>query len=240
MCRKERAVAGDVLEVPLFPLHVVLFPGMALPLHIFEPRYRRMTSDCLDSNLPIGIVLAAPGDKAGHEPPARVGTFARIIDYARLSDGRYNLLTIGTQRFRIVEEDHRSHLYLSGQVEPLEDRADEDERELTSLAAEARQTLLVYLHTVLTLLGNEDRNLSIPNDARDLSFLIATCLGCEDSQKQQLLETTSVAARLEAGMRGLREEIVALERQMQSDTGNTGNGGNENGNGEAQPPFGLN
>src|SRR6185312_15492354 len=139
--------------IPLFPLHVVLFPGMALPLHVFEPRYRRMTSDCLDSNLPIGIVLALPGSIQGHEIPAPVGTFARIVDYERLPDGRYNLLTVGTQRFRIVEEERESHLYLAAQVEPLDDVPDADVRQQAQLAAEAHEMLGVYLRTVLALLG---------------------------------------------------------------------------------------
>ena len=211
--RKGYDVAGTVLEIPLFPLHVVLFPGMALPLHIFEPRYRRMTSDCLDSNLPIGIVLAMPGSVHGHEIPARVGTFARIIDYARLPDGRYNLLTIGTQRFRIVEESKGSQLYLTGRVEPLDDVPDADAREQAYLAAEAHEALAVYLRTVLALLGSEERAIAVPEDAAELSFLIATCLGCDDDQKQHILEITSVSARLAAGIHGLRHEIEALERQ---------------------------
>jgi Lon protease-like protein len=218
-------VAGTSLEIPLFPLHVVLFPGMALPLHIFEPRYRRMTSDCLDSNLPFGIVLAMPGRIHGHEIPARVGTFARIVDYERLPDGRYNLLTIGTQRFHIVEEPRDNHLYLMGRVEPLDDVPDADAREQAYLAAEAHEALAVYLRTVLTLLGSEDRAIAVPEDAADLSYLIATCLSCEDDQKQRMLEITSVSARLEAGIRGLRGEIAALERQSGS------------GNDDGQPPY---
>jgi Lon protease-like protein len=218
-------VAGSLLEIPLFPLHVVLYPGMAMPLHIFEPRYRRMTSDCLDSNLPIGIVLAMPGSVHGHEIPARVGTFARIIDYERLPDGRYNLLTIGTQRFRIVKESYENQLYLMGQVEPLEDIPDADTREQAYLAAEAHEALAVYLRTVLALLGSEERAIEVPEDAADLSYLIATCLGCDDDQKQRMLEITSISDRLTAGIHGLRAEIEALEHQS------------EGGKGDSYPPF---
>lgn len=206
-------MAGALLEIPLFPLHGVLFPGMALPLHVFEPRYRRMTSDCLDSNLPFGIVLAMPGSVHGQEIPAPVGTFARIVDYERLPDGRYNLLTIGTQRFRIVEEPHDNPLYLTGWVEPLDDVPDTDAREQAYLAAEAHEALAVYLRSVLTLLGSEERTIAVPEDAADLSYLIATCLGCDDDQKQRMLEITSISARLTAGIHGLRAEIEALARQ---------------------------
>ncbi len=220
-------MSATLLGIPLFPLHVVLFPGMALPLHVFEPRYRRMTSDCLDSNLPIGIVLALPGSVQGREIPAPVGTFARIVDYERLPDGRYNLLTVGTQRFRIVEEERASHLYLAAQVEPLDDVPDVDARQQAQLAAEAHEMLGVYLRTVLALLGSEERAIEAPEEACDLSYLIASCLSCEDDQKQRLLEVTSVSARLAAGIRGLREEIAALERQGEDD------------NGDTQPPFDI-
>lgn len=229
-------MTGALLQIPLFPLHVVLFPGMALPLHVFEPRYRRMTSDCLDSNLPIGIVLALPGSVLGHEIPARVGTFARIVDYERLADGRYNLLTIGSQRFRIVEEQRGRHPYLTGRVEPLDDIPDTDERAQSHLAAEAREALGGYLHTVLTLLGNEERTIAVPEDATDLSFLIATCLGCEDDQKQRLLETTSVSARLTAGIQGLRHEIAALEHQHEGDDGDEDNASDTGDTGDNYPP----
>lgn len=212
----------ESLEIPLFPLHLVLFPGMALPLHIFEPRYRRMTSDCLDSNLPIGIVLALPESTHGHEIGAGVGTFARIVDYERLPDGRYNLLTIGTQRFRIVEQHPEGRLYCTGLVETLDDTPDDDANEQSRLASEAHTTLKTYLHTVLELLGNEDHAIEVPEDATDLSYLIATCLGCDDGQKQRMLETTSLSARLATGIAGLRHEIAALERQSDGDEGNDG------------------
>lgn len=214
-------MAGPLLEVPLFPLHVVLYPGMALPLHIFEPRYRRMTSDCLDSNLPIGIALALPESTPGHEIPARVGTLARIVDYERLPDGRYNLLTVGTQRFRIVEEERDSRSYLMGRVEPLDDVPDLDTDKQAHLAGEAREALRVYLRTVLTLLGSEEHPIAVPEDATDLSYLIATCLSCDDDQKQRMLEITSVSDRLTVGIGGLHDDLAALERQSDSENGDT-------------------
>lgn len=214
-------MAGPLLEVPLFPLHVVLFPGMALPLHIFEPRYRRMTSDCLDTNLPIGIVLALPESALGHEVPARVGTLARIVDYERLPDGRYNLLTVGTQRFRVVEEEHGSRGYMMGRVEPLDDVPDLDTAKQAHLAGEAREALHVYLRTVLALLGSEEHPIAVPEDATDLSYLIATCLSCDDDQKQRMLEITSVSDRLAVGIGGLHDDLAALERQSDSENGDT-------------------
>lgn len=226
-------MAGPLLEIPLFPLQTVLFPGMALPLHIFEPRYRSMTSDCLDSNTPIGIVLALPESTPDYEIPARVGTLARIVDYKRLPDGRYNLLAIGTQRFYIVEVQRDTRVYLTAQVELLDDVPDVDMRKQTLLAAEAHETLHLYLHAVLTLLGSDERMIAVPEDATDLSYLVATCLSCDDEHKQRMLEITSVSARLAAGIEELRRDLAALERQ------GDGEDSENNENGGAQSPFDI-
>ena len=79
---------SSAMEMPLFPLNVVLFPGMALPLHIFEPRYREMINRCLDENLAFGVVLIKEGPEVGGDAlPRRVGTAARIVKVDRQPDG---------------------------------------------------------------------------------------------------------------------------------------------------------
>ena len=90
-------------RLPVFPLTVVLFPGTPLPLHIFEPQYREMMKMCLDCNTPFGVLLAHDARQPNSTTPARICTFAQILDYARLPDGRYNLLTKGAERFEVVE-----------------------------------------------------------------------------------------------------------------------------------------
>ena len=115
----------DLFEVPLFPLSVVLFPGMALPLHIFEPRYRDMMADCLADQAPFGVVLAIAEQPHGQEVPAKIGTLARIADYEQLPDGRYNLLALGTRRFQILETRHERP-YLTGLVRPFCDTTRDD------------------------------------------------------------------------------------------------------------------
>ena len=96
--------------LPLFPLpNVVLFPGVLLPLHIFEPRYRALTADVLDSDRRLGMVLLQPGwepDYDGKPPIFPIGCSGVIVHAARLEDGRYNILLRGLDRFRIVTEDH--------------------------------------------------------------------------------------------------------------------------------------
>lgn len=204
-------MGGDEIEIPLFPLSVVLFPGMALPLHIFEPRYREMTQDCLDSDTPIGIVLALPESVHLDERPARVGTCARIADYTRLPDGKYNLLAIGIERFEILEVRH-TRSYLTAQVRPLHDAPETGA--LDSLTDEARAQLEQYLRIVLALVGSEEsREIHIPTDPEDLSYLLAMCLACEDDEKQRLLEMTSLRARLQRGLDVLALEIETLAEQ---------------------------
>ncbi len=114
-------------RLALFPLHTVLFPGAALPLHIFEPRYRQMIGECLETDAPFGVVLIRAGLEVG-EPavPHEVGTLAHIVQHERLEDGRMNLLATAGDRFRILEL-LTDRPYLSGRVEllPTDDGAAE-------------------------------------------------------------------------------------------------------------------
>ncbi|MGZ3582997.1 MAG: LON peptidase substrate-binding domain-containing protein [Ktedonobacterales bacterium] len=211
-------MADELFEVPLFPLNFVLFPGMALPLHIFEARYRKMTADCLADQAPFGVVLALPEGEIGQEQPARVGTLARIIDYEQLPNGCYNILTAGTRRFEIVELRHEKK-YITALVRPYPDEPDEEEgkAELPALVSEAKEVLREYLEVVLALVGGgEERSIQIPDDADDLSYLIGMCLTCEDCDKQELLEMNSVSERLQRGIRTLRNEMELLREQAES------------------------
>jgi Lon protease-like protein len=202
-------VDEELQRIPLFPLDVVLFPGMTLPLHIFEPCYRDMTKMCLDSNLPFGVILAH--DARQHaQAAAHVGTFARIIDYARLPDGRYNLLTKGGERFEIVEFAGGAS-YLQGKVRPLRDVAEPGD--LRPLASAATQALQAYLRIVFAQVGSEDFQIEIPDDPGELSYLIGMCLTCEDCEKQEILEMRSLSERLARGAEVLRTESAALRAE---------------------------
>src|SRR3990172_3261195 len=107
-------------RLPLFPLRTVLFPGMPLPLRIFEERYRLMIGRCLEQRAPFGVVLIRSGEEVGGPAePYDVGTTARIVRVQRLEDGRMNLVALGERRFRIVHLD-RSEPHLSGDVDYLQ------------------------------------------------------------------------------------------------------------------------
>ena len=120
--------APTTMQIPLFPLHTVLSPGLALPLHVFEDRYRLMVRRCLDEDRPFGVVLIhegseiAPRDGGPQELAiASVGTFAEIREASRYSDGRWELLTVGGGRFVIETVRTGVEPYLVAEVEPLED-----------------------------------------------------------------------------------------------------------------------
>jgi len=103
-------------RISLFPLNVVLFPGEQLPLHIFEPRYRKMVRNCLEEKSPFGMLLALP------KGVVRVGCTAEIVDVVkRYEDGRMDILTVGREPFRILEVLTDNPL-LQGQIDYLEDR----------------------------------------------------------------------------------------------------------------------
>jgi Lon protease-like protein len=118
------------MDLPLFPLHTVLCPGIALPLHIFEPRYRAMVRRCLEEDSPFGVVWIRDGREvgAGTIAIATVGTFAEIREADRLADGRFDLVAVGTGRFRVEEVFVDREPYLVARVEPVEDRVDDEPR----------------------------------------------------------------------------------------------------------------
>ena len=144
------------MELPLFPLHTVLFPGVALPLHIFEPRYREMVARCLDTDRPFGIVLIRDGREIGGGPTsiATVGTTAEIREAGKFSDGRYELLVVGTRRFRIGSVTVGREPYLVGEVEELDDEVG-DPVAARGLTERVTQRFVRYL-TLLQPVEGED------------------------------------------------------------------------------------
>src|SRR3954454_14857174 len=119
--------------IPVFPLpNVVLFPTVSLPLHIFEPRYREMVTDALEGDRIIGMALLRPGWEGSYEgqPPIYpVGCAGLITHSERLSDGRYNIVLRGLEKFRIVREHgHRS--YRTAEVDPIMEALSEHDRDV--------------------------------------------------------------------------------------------------------------
>jgi len=111
------------MELPLFPLHTVLCPGVALPLKVFEDRYLAMIRRCLELDQPFGVVLIRDGREVGPGATsiATVGTMAEIREASKYSDGRYDLLVVGTRRFRIESVTVGRTPYLVGEVSELDE-----------------------------------------------------------------------------------------------------------------------
>src|SRR6266566_2925082 len=134
------------MELPLFPLNTVLCPGIALPLHVFEDRYRALVRHCLDTTSPFGVVLIREGREVG---PAAVsfrgvGTIAEIRDAGRHEDGRFDLLVVGTRRFGIRRMVDAPQPYLVADVDILEETV-ADEQIAEQLAGAATRRFVTYL-----------------------------------------------------------------------------------------------
>jgi Lon protease-like protein len=134
------------MELPLFPLHAVLFPGVALPLHIFEERYRSMVGRCIAAGEPFGVVLIRDGREVGDAPVslAQVGTTAIIRQAGRYPDGRMDIVTVGGRRFRIDALHPHREPYLVGEVEILDEPIGERE-EARRLARRVGSSFMRYL-----------------------------------------------------------------------------------------------
>ncbi len=207
-------------ELPIFPLNVVLFPGMALPLHIFEPRYRLMMSRCLESDRTFGVALLVEGEEGQPDTlPAPVGCAAEIVEATRLPDGRLNLQAEGRRRFRVLslrEEDD----YLTGTVEWLDDEplTPDEQAAVQRRAAAVCRSLRHYLTLIAPNSHSAVEELEMPQDAVELSHWVAMLLSAPNHQKQELLESTSTQARLQAELHLLqRAQIIhqAFARRLQ-------------------------
>lgn len=189
------------MELPLFPLHLVLFPGRPQPLHIFEPRYRQLLSDCMEGDARFGIVAIRSGQEVGDSAEIYdVGTIAEITKVERLPDGRANIVGRGISRFR-VDELMPASPYLKAHVNPLQEppsRPGDVERAQT-----VRSLLLPYLAS----LGAPDELLErIPTAPEPLSWLAAAALQVDVPEQQQLLELDSCGGRLDVALGILRRE----------------------------------
>jgi Lon protease-like protein len=191
------------IEIPIFPLQVVLFPGMQLPLHIFEPRYQLMLKRCLEGNhfgvdRAFGVALPMH-EMAGQTEviPAPVGCLAEITQVNALPDGRTNLVTVGSQRFRIHTLRHEDEYYI-GEVEFFDDMPETDSTDAQS--QQTRNALGQYLAAVAGTSGLQALDLlqnPAPASAREFSMWVAALLPLQLHEKQTLLETTSTLHRLQ-------------------------------------------
>jgi Lon protease-like protein len=183
--------------LPLFPLDLVLLPGVPLPLHIFEPRYKEMIAECLDQKKPFGIV------RAMEEGVADVGCIAEILEVTKRYDGgRMDILARGIERFEVLEV-HDDRAFLQAEVALVEDEPGKPVPQLVQQA--------VRLHAEIVKLAGSD--LTGPEESADkLSFLLAGSLPLDLDFKQKLLSMLSEPERLNAVVSYLETVLPGLRR----------------------------
>jgi ATP-dependent Lon protease len=186
-----------VRELPLFPLPVVLFPGMPMPLHIFEPRYRKMLTDIHAGNNLFGLSYFDSAASEKEIPPAgHIGCVAEVSETQALPDGRSNVLTVGVIRYRAEAYVERGDPYLVVRPNFFEDDDEDD----ASLFTSARDVATMFMRVANSIRVINDERGDLPDisdtEPQKLSFLVAAALEIEVETKQELLELRSTSERL--------------------------------------------
>jgi Lon protease-like protein len=210
-------------SIPLFPLNVVLFPGMMLPLHIFEDRYKTMIKECLASGQPFGVVLAK--SKQAQAPNVanlysndlyEVGTTARITAVENLKEGRMNLITVGQERF-VIRDVYPSHYdFLMGRVDPFPFQDEEDSPQLASLVQKLRPMVRQYINHLADASGEDLSNATLPNDPTALAFLAGTAIQGPLADKQKLLSAKSLRMLIASTVSMLDKEDQILVYMLEA------------------------
>lgn len=201
----------DWERIPIFPLQTVFFPRTHLPLHIFEPRYRAMTADCIAEGLPMAICLARPGeDLMGHAEVFPVAGLGVIERHERLADGRYNLVLRGLARMRIVEElPHRPYRIVK--AERLDDRWPAGG---AAGLTESVERLQACVQRLAMFIGEEPiaedvrRRVGTATDPAMLSDVVASLFVEDPLIRQAQLEELDVGRRLAAVTSTLAELLL--------------------------------
>ena len=180
--------SGDTRFLRLFPLQsVVLFPGMELPLVVFEPRYLQLTQECTATDEPFGVLLLREGREVGENPvdPHEYGTTAHIMEAEPIGDGRTRVLAVGGMRFRVRTFD-RGFPYLAADVEMLKD--DSGDMVDPSIVDNVKEDATAFVRKVMALRGGFVQNISFPSDPTLLSYQVAQLFQGNPGAQQRLLE----------------------------------------------------
>jgi Lon protease-like protein len=202
------------MEIPLFPLNTVLFPGATLPLHIFENRYKEMISACIDERRPFGVLLIRKGFEVGDlAEPFDVGTTAHIARVDELEEGKMNLLCLGGRRFRTLKVTNNDP-YLTGEVEFLETTAADDPK-AKELSDDAGSLFAEYVRLYLAMSNQWARSIEMPGEPDLLADFIGSRLGVNPQTKQRLLEELSTRTRLALEVQILGEAIREMTPRVE-------------------------
>jgi Lon protease-like protein len=214
-------------RLPVFPLSTVLFPGLVLPLHIFEERYRALVRQLVampaDEPHEFGVVTLKHGSEVapdlveGEEPSApvvraedlyEVGCTAELRHVTELPDGRFDIMTVGRRRFTVVSVEQGAEPYLTAEVRWLPD----DEEPSAASQLLAPRVLTAFRAYLELLRPNSEVLEQVPDDPTVLSHLIAATAQLTVEERQMLLAMPDTAARLRAELRLLNREAGLLAR----------------------------
>jgi Lon protease-like protein len=199
------------MRLPLFPLSVVLFPGTPLPLHIFEPRYRRMLADCLAGDRRFGITPSGTDREA--PDCGMVGCTADVRVNQELPDGRSNIVVRGGDRFVVTALLDEPRPYHVGTVEPFDD--DPGTAPDAEPVARLREAFLRYAALVRELSDVHPEEPDLPGEARALTFHVSAGLELDPAIKQRLLAERSTSRRVDALLVVLPPLSRAVERALE-------------------------
>lgn len=195
--------------IPLFPLSSVLVPGLVLPLHIFEPRYRQLLvdlQDVPDEERGFGVIAIREGHEVGTDGVRAlhaVGTFASLREVTALPDGRFDIVAVGTHRFRVLDLVDGLP-YAQARVEWLEEEPGDASIPLArSVAARFQE--------YRGLLTDEPDDTELPDDARVLSYLVGAAVVADLGTRQGFLEATDDSTRLRDELTFLRRETALIQ-----------------------------
>jgi uncharacterized protein len=199
------------MELPLFPLNLVLFPGMPLNLHIFEERYKLMINECIDQRKPFGVVLISnKRPDTAHDADAHlIGCTAEITQVQPLKEGRMNIATVGKERFQVQSFQHDKP-YLSGTVElyPLASEVDAD---TIQNSRRLRAYLLQYLEGLQKAKQVQFDANHLPGEPAALAYLASVLLQAEPQEKQSLLAEESLKSLIQLLLTTYRHETMLME-----------------------------
>jgi Lon protease-like protein len=203
---------GEIL--PLFPLGAVLYPGMLLPLHIFEERYRQLVNDLLAGPDPrrFGVIAIRKGRETGIDGVHslyEVGCIATLRRVEQYDDGRFDIITVGTQRFKLNSLDE-SRPYLQGEVELLADEV-ADPAAALPLVRTVQVAFRTYLDALTEWGGASVRIEELPDEPMLLSFIVAAAMIIDLTERQGLLAEPDTLRRLEAQRALLSRETAMLK-----------------------------
>ena len=214
-----------VRELPIFPLPVVLFPGMPMPLHIFEERYRKMLADIRASDNLFGLSYFDPSAARQDMPPAgHVGCVAEVTETQALPDGRSNILAVGVVRYEAESYVERGDSYLVVRPNYFEDESEDE----FSLSTQSRDVANMFMRVANSIRVMNDERGNLPDisdtDPQRLSFLVAAAMEIEAETKQELLELRLTSERLNR-LRDLLARVVGnYEERARLHTIAKGNG----------------